>query len=87
MNTRNVSVQLAGKLINGLLSKWNTRESMGCSQAAANMVQPSHLLGCAHAPRLKGAVLIAFACTPPNHAMRHLGLHSEMRLTPHTMDH
>lgn len=32
-NMWNVSVQLAGKLINGLLCKWSTGESMGCVQA------------------------------------------------------
>lgn len=33
-NMQNVSVQLAGKLINGLPSKWSTGESMACGQAS-----------------------------------------------------
>ena len=82
---RNVSVQLAGKLINGLPSKWSTGESMGCGQATGNTVQSPRLLGCAHTPHLRGAVPVAFPCTHPNHTMRHLGQHSEMHLNPHTI--
>lgn len=48
----------------------------------ADVVQSSCLLGCAHTLRLTGAAPVAFPCTHPNRAMRHLGPHSELHLNP-----